>query len=170
MASQSPLKTSHTTLPNGAGRMFGIIISDWNSEITDELLRGCRDTLSANGVTDEGIHVVRVPGSFELPMGAKLLMGRTRFDAIICLGCVIKGETKHDEFISQSVANGIMQLSLMSNTPIIFGVVTPNTMEQARERAGGKHGHKGIEAAETALRMAELRNDISKPSHKIGFS
>ncbi len=158
------------TIPSGAGRKFGIVVSDWNRTITDKLLSGCKATLAVHKVAEEDIQVVRVPGSFELPMGAKLLLGRERIDTIICLGCVIKGETKHDEYISQSVANGIMQLSLMSNTPIIFGVLTTNTIEQAEDRAGGAHGHKGIEAAETALHMAALKKEIGQKLHKIGFS
>jgi 6,7-dimethyl-8-ribityllumazine synthase len=103
-------------------------------------------------------------------MGAKLLLSREKFDAIICLGCVIKGETKHDEYISQSVANGCMQLGLVANIPIVFGVLTPNTQMQAEERAGGSHGNKGIEAAGTALHMASLRKKYGTPPHKIGFS
>jgi 6,7-dimethyl-8-ribityllumazine synthase len=158
------------SVPSGAGRKFGIVVSDWNRAITDKLLSGCKATLAAYEVAEGDIQVVRVPGSFELPMGAKLLLSRERIDAIICLGCVIKGETKHDEYISQSVANGIMQLSLVSNTPIIFGVLTPNSSEQAEERAGGVHGNKGIEAAETALHMAALKKEIGQKPYKIGFS
>jgi len=169
MSARSP-KDSKEQIPTGAGRKIGIAVSDWNRTVTDALLEGCHKTLLDHGVHEEDIKVIRVPGSFELPMGAKLLMGRTRFDAVICLGCLVKGETKHDEYISQSVANGIMQLSLMSNTPVIFGVLTTNSIEQAEARAGGAHGHKGVDAAEAALQMAALRKDLGEASHKIGFS
>lgn len=158
------------TIPSGTGLRFGIVVSDWNHIITDRLLAGCKETLLANAVIESDLHIIRVPGAFELPMGAKMLLSREKFDAVICLGCVIKGETRHDEYISQSVANGIMQLSLMSNTPIIFGVLTPNSMEQAEARAGGSHSHKGIEAAETALHMAALRKDVGRHTPKIGFA
>lgn len=170
MAARSTNDKSPSGLPNGTGFKIGIVVSDWNRAITDKLLSGCEESLIAHQVAKEDVHIVRVPGSFELPMGAKMLLSRDKFDAIICLGCVIKGETRHDEYISQSVANGIMQLSLMSNTPIIFGVLTPNSIEQAEARAVGAHGHKGIEAAETALRMAALRKEVGRNPHKIGFS
>ncbi|HLF65089.1 MAG TPA: 6,7-dimethyl-8-ribityllumazine synthase [Saprospiraceae bacterium] len=170
MATRSPKDNTANVIPGGAGYKIGIVVSDWHRAITDKLLSGCRESLIVHHVSEEDIQIIRVPGSFELPMGAKLLLGRERLDAIICLGCVIKGETKHDEYISQSVANGIMNLSLMSNTPVIFGVLTPNSIEQAEDRAGGTHGNKGIEAAETALRMVTLRKEVGRNPHKIGFA
>ena len=170
MAQRSENDPNDASIPDGKGRKFGIIVSDWNNAITDKLLEGCSAVLLSHGVIDSDIRTIRVPGSFELPMGAKILLGREKFDALICLGCVIKGETKHDEYISQAVANGCMQLSLVSNTPVIFGVLTLNTYEQALERAGGSHGNKGSEAAEAALRMAELRRQAGSAPHKIGFS
>lgn len=170
MAARSRQDKTKQTLPSGAGCKFGIVVSDWNKSVTNKLLEGCKSTLLSAEVSEEDIHIVRVPGSFELPMGAKLLISRQKLDAVICLGCVIKGETKHDEYISQSVANGIMQLSLFSNIPIIFGVLTPNSQEQAEERSGGKHGHKGIEAAEAALQMSALKKEAGRSAHKIGFS
>ena len=148
---------------------FGIVVSEWNSGITGKLLDGCRETLKASNVPDDGIEVVHVPGSFELPSGARILAARDKFNAIICLGCVIKGETKHDEYISQATANGIMQLSIMMGIPVVFGVLTPNSQQQAEERAGGKYGNKGAEAAVTAMRMALLKNDNKDSSSKIGF-
>jgi 6,7-dimethyl-8-ribityllumazine synthase len=169
MASVLPQDKS-TPVPDGAGKRFGIVVSDYNRVITDALLTGCISTLTEHGVSEEEIHVSRVPGSFELPIGARLLMSQKRFDAVICLGCVIKGETKHDEYISQAVASGILQLSLMSSVPVIFGVLTPNTQEQAEARAGGKLGNKGIEAAETALHMAALKRETGSSKSKIGFS
>jgi 6,7-dimethyl-8-ribityllumazine synthase len=170
MASKTPKNSSTSKVPAGTAFKIGIVVSDWNQAITSKLLEGCKSSLLSHAVKEENIHVIRVPGSFELPMGAKLLLGRERFDAVICLGCVIKGETKHDEYISQSVSNGIMQLSIMSNIPIIFGVLTPNSMEQAEARAGGSHGNKGTEAAETALYMAHLKQELGKQHHKIGFA
>ena len=157
-------------IPSGEGKRFGIVVSDWNAEITNALLDGCKQVFTSNGVNEDDIHVERVPGSFELPMGARILSSGKKLDAIVCLGCVIKGETKHDEYISQSVANGIMQLGLMMNTPIIFGVLTPNNQEQAEARAGGKLGNKGEEAGVSALRMAALKKEHGSTPHKIGFS
>ena len=156
-------------IPGGEGKKFGIVVSDWNREITDQLLEGCTQTLRKHGADDESIDISRVPGTFELPMGARLLASGQKLDAIICLGCVIKGETRHDEYIAQATANGIMQLGLMLNIPVIFGVLTPNNLEQARERAGGKHGNKGEEAALTALQMAALKATKATSKTKIGF-
>lgn len=158
------------TIPSGANRKFGVAVSDFNTALTERLLDGCLATLKAHQVTDEQIHIVHVPGAFELPMGARQLLSKDRLDAIICLGCIIKGETRHDEYISQAVANGIMQLSLMSNTPVVFGVLTTETFEQAEARAGGKYGNKGIEAAEAALQMADLRHHAGTRQPKIGFA
>ena len=109
-------------------------------------------------------------GAFELPAAAKMLLSQKSLDAIICIGCVIKGETKHDEYISHAVANGLINLSLVSSKPIIFGVLTPNDMQQALDRSGGKHGNKGIEAAHTAIKMIHLANQIKNgDKKKIGF-
>lgn len=170
MATKEASATPSSEIPSGKGLAIGIIVSDWNRDITDKLLAGCRATLLANEVAEDQIEVHRVPGSFELPMGARLIASGKKFDAIICIGCVIKGETKHDEYISHAVSNGIMQLSLMINTPIIFGVLTPNNKEQAEARAGGKLGNKGEEAAIAALQMGTLRRKETSPAHKIGFS
>ncbi len=143
-------------VPSGEKGIFGIVVSEWNSEITDNLLRGAVDTLLEHGVDDKDIYIRHVPGSFELPFGASTLLEKKRFDAIICLGCVIQGETRHFDFICDAVANGIMQVSLKEEIPVVFGVLTTNTLEQARDRSGGKHGNKGVEAAVTALKMAAL--------------
>ncbi len=143
-------------VPSGEKGIFGIVVSEWNREITDNLLRGAVDTLLEHGVDDKDIYIRHVPGSFELPFGASTLLEKKRFDAIICLGCVIQGETRHFDFICDAVANGIMQVSLKEEIPVVFGVLTTNTLEQARDRSGGKHGNKGVEAAVTALKMAAL--------------
>jgi 6,7-dimethyl-8-ribityllumazine synthase len=156
-------------VPSGEGLKFGIIRSEWNTEITNALQKGCYDFLIEKGASADDIKCVDVPGSYELPMGAKILMGTERYDAIICIGCVIKGETKHDEYISNAVANAIAQLGILSSIPVIFGVLTPNNMEQALERSGGKHGNKGIEAAATAIKMAVLRKENKNVKKSIGF-
>lgn len=160
---------NENNIPDAAPFTFGIVVSEWNTRITHALYQGCFETLLKHGATEENIHSLQVPGSFELPAGAKMLAGSRRFDAVICIGCVIKGETKHDEYINHAVATGLTGLSIASGIPFIFGVLTPNTMEQALERAGGSHGNKGIEAAVTAIRMAAARKELSKPGGKIGF-
>jgi len=140
--------------------LVAIVVSEWNTEITGALLTAAVDTLKENGLTDEGIIIRYVPGSFELPLGAKFLLDNAEPDAVICLGCVIQGETRHFDFICDSVANGIMTLGLEYNTPVIFGVLTPNDMQQAVDRAGGNHGNKGVEAAITAVKMIALQYEL----------
>ncbi|NNE29341.1 MAG: 6,7-dimethyl-8-ribityllumazine synthase [Saprospiraceae bacterium] len=157
-------------IPDSSEINIGIVVSDWNEEITHALYEGCFETLTKHGVKEENIHTVQVPGSFELPSGAKLLASSEKVDAVICLGCVIKGETPHNEYINQAVATGLTTLSVMSGKPFIFGLLTPNTMEQAKDRAGGKHGNKGVEAAVTALRMVHLKKDLQSSPKGIGFS
>lgn len=149
--------------------IFGIVVADWNKNITHALYEGAYDTLIKHGAKAENIHTLQVPGSFELPMGAKLSIKRDKPDAIICIGCVIKGETAHNEYINRSVSSALMQLSLMTDIPCIFGLLTPNDEQQAQDRAGGKHGNKGVEAAVTAIRMVELDKEISQHKGKIGF-
>jgi 6,7-dimethyl-8-ribityllumazine synthase len=139
---------------------FGIVVSEWNTEITEALYNGTKDTLLKFG-TDSGNIIRRnVPGSFELTLGAQLLAERKEFDAIICIGVVIQGETKHFDFICDAVAHGITELNIKYNIPIIFGVLTPNTYQQAVDRAGGVHGNKGDEAAFTAIKMAALKKEL----------
>jgi 6,7-dimethyl-8-ribityllumazine synthase len=140
--------------------LVAIVVSEWNTEITTSLLNAAVATLKENGIKDDDIIVRYVPGSFELPLGAKLLLDNAEPDAVICLGCVIQGETRHFDFICDSVANGIMTLGLEYNTPVIFGVLTPNNMQQAIDRAGGKHGNKGVEAAITALKLIALQYEL----------
>ena len=168
--SNKNLSESSKEIKSAKGKKFGIVVSEWNENITSKLASGCKDTLLENGVDSDDIKILRVPGSFELVLGAKMLLGEENMDAIICLGCVIKGETKHDEYISAAVANGIMSLGVFSSKPIIFGVLTTNNEEQAEERAGGKHGNKGVEAANTALQMVHLKSDLKSKKKKIGFA
>jgi len=137
---------------------IGIIVSEWNSEITNALYKGAYDTLIENRILESNIITSYVPGSFELPMGARLMIENTLVDAVICIGCVIQGETRHFDFICNAVSNGIMDLNLKNENsiPVIFGVLTTNTLEQALDRAGGKHGNKGVEAAVSALKMLNI--------------
>lgn len=135
---------------------IGIVVSEWNANITESLLSGALDCLLANGVKPKHITTIRVPGTYELALGAQWLAQDNKIDAVIALGCVIQGETRHFDFICDAAANGIMRVGLDFNLPTVFGVLTTNTLEQAQERAGGKHGNKGVEAAETALKMCKL--------------
>lgn len=148
---------SHTTVPNAAGMRIGIVVAEWNAEITGALLSGAVTTLISHGITGNDIVVANVPGSFELSYGAQLLCEDKSIDAVICIGCVIQGETRHFDFICDAVANGITNVSLKYNKPVIFGVLTPDNQQQAIDRAGGKHGNKGDEAAVTAIKMAQLK-------------
>lgn len=155
------LSTYNSDVIPGASKMrFGIVVSDWNSEITHALLEGALTTLKKHGAKDENINVKHVPGSFELTLGAQFLAEYDDLDAVICLGCVIQGETPHFTYICQGVSYGITQLNMEYNIPFIFGVLTTNTHEQAADRAGGKHGNKGDEAAVTAIKMAALQQEM----------
>ncbi len=135
---------------------FGIVVSEWNEQITQRLYFSALKTLKRAGAKEKNIQAIAVPGSFELILGAQKLALRKKTGAVICLGCVIKGETPHFDFISQAVANGIADLNILHNKPIIFGVLTTNTLQQAIERSGGKHGNKGEEAAITAIKMLAI--------------
>lgn len=170
MASASKNLSSYdeSTIPSAEEMKFGIVIAEWNAAITHALYEGCFDTLIKHGAKEDNIKTIQVPGSFELPAGARILASQNKLDAVICLGCIIKGETKHDEYIANAVATGLMNLSIASGQPFIFGVLTPNNEEQAQERAGGKHGNKGVEAAVTAIRMASLRKKTNEKP-RIGF-
>jgi len=139
---------------------FGIVVSEWNEEITNALLKGAHSTLLAHGVKDKNILVKKVPGSFELPFGAQLLIKTGKVDSVICLGCVIQGETRHFEFICNAVAGGITKTALDNNMPVIFGVLTTNNLQQAKDRSGGKHGNKGVEAAITAIKLIAFKREI----------
>ncbi len=141
------------TVPSGKGKKIGIVISEWNQDITFSLKDSCIDTLIKHNVQESDIYISFVPGSYELPLSAQKIFIDHQLDAVICLGCVIKGETKHNDYINQAVAQGLIDLNLKHAIPFIFGVLTPNDMQQAIDRAGGKHGNKGVEAAITALKM-----------------
>ena len=137
-------------------KKFGIVVAEWNKAITDTLCQGAYETLLKHGAKMENIYRNTVPGSFELSLGAQLLAQDENVDAVICLGVVIKGETKHDDYICHAVAQGITNVSLKYNKPVIFGLVTTNDEQQAWDRAGGKHGNKGVEAAATDIQMLGL--------------
>jgi 6,7-dimethyl-8-ribityllumazine synthase len=130
---------------------IGVVVSEWHPEITEALYRGAEKVLLGNKIKKENIIRRNVPGSFELPLGAQLLADKTK--AVICLGCVIKGETDHYDFICDAVANGIMNVGLKANLPVAFGVLTTQTLDQAQARAGGKYGNKGEDSAFTVLKM-----------------
>lgn len=138
---------------NGAKLRVGIIVSRFNEDITNALLAGALETLENWNVREKNITVVRVPGAFEIPLAASRLLKRKKYDALVAIGCVIKGETKHDEYISSAVAHGLTSLMTEYRIPIGFGVITPNSLEQARARATGDTNH-GASAAQAALEMA----------------
>jgi 6,7-dimethyl-8-ribityllumazine synthase len=147
-------------VPDAHEMRFGIVVSDWNNDITSSLLKGAEKTLKKHGVPGKDIIVKHVPGSFELTLGAQFLAEYDDLDGVICLGCIIRGETPHFTYICQSVTQGITQLNLDYNIPFIFGVLTTEDHQQAIERAGGKHGNKGVEAAVAAIKMAALQREI----------
>ena len=140
---------------------FGIIVSKFNKFVTEKLLEGCLQTLLNNDVNDKNIDVVKVPGAFEIPTLAKNLLDLKKYNAIICLGAVIKGETPHFEYICNSVSTELAYLGVLTGMPVIFGVITCNTIEQALDRSGGKTGNKGSESALAALEMISLQKKIN---------
>ncbi|MBD0259001.1 MAG: 6,7-dimethyl-8-ribityllumazine synthase [Cytophagales bacterium] len=144
---------SEKNLADISGKRFAIVVAEWNAQVTEALFEGAHQTLLKEGAPAENIIRKNVPGSFELTLGAQWMAERPDIDAVICLGCVIQGETRHFDFICNAVAHGITDVGLKFNKPVIFGVLTPNTLEQALDRAGGRHGNKGDEAAVTAIKM-----------------
>jgi len=155
MASSQKNLSEHSSknVQDISNKKFAIAVSEWNEEVTESLFSGAYQTLLDFGAKKENIIRKNVPGSFELSLAAQWLAQDKSIDAVLCLGCVIQGETKHFDFICDAVAHGITNVSLKYNKPVIFGVLTPNTQEQALDRAGGKHGNKGDEAAITAIKM-----------------
>jgi len=143
-----------------SNKKFVIVVSEWNDSVTEALYQGAFDTLRSNGVDKENILRIDVPGSYELPLAAQWYAEKKEIDSVICLGCVIQGETRHFDFICDAVAQGIKDVNLKYNKPVIFGVLTPENQKQALDRAGGKHGNKGDEAAITAVKMLALKNNL----------
>lgn len=150
------LSTIPENLPNAGPYRFGIVVAEWNKEITFALKDGAYEALKLAGADAQKIKTIIVPGTFELTAGASLLLGSGAYDAIICIGCVIQGETRHFDFICQGVTQGCTSLTVKYNKPVIFGVLTTDNHQQAIDRAGGKYGNKGFEAGVTAVQMAAL--------------
>jgi 6,7-dimethyl-8-ribityllumazine synthase len=144
---------SQTNIVDVSTKKFAIVVAEWNAQVTEALFTGAYQTLLKEGAREENIVRKNVPGSFELTLGAQWMAQNYSIDAVICLGCVIQGETRHFDFICNAVAHGLTEVSIKYNKPVIFGVLTPNNQEQAMDRAGGKHGNKGDEAAITAIKM-----------------
>ena len=149
--------------------IIGIVKTEWNTHIIDRMYQSCISTLSENGVSHENIISIEVPGAFEIPFGIKLLLDNHKIKAAIGLGCVIKGETSHDQHINRAVSSALMQLSIFSNVPVIFGVLTTNDEAQAMARSGGDNGNKGADAAITALKMVALKSTYNAQKKKIGY-
>ncbi|WAM34311.1 6,7-dimethyl-8-ribityllumazine synthase [Caldicellulosiruptor morganii] len=147
---------------HGEGLKFAVVVSRFNSFITDELLKGCLDALKRHGVLDEDIEVFYVPGAFEIPLAAKKLAKSKKYSAIIALGAVIRGATPHFEYVSAEVSKGVANVSLEQEIPVIFGVLTCDTVDQAIERSGTKAGNKGFDAGLSALEMANLMRNINE--------
>jgi 6,7-dimethyl-8-ribityllumazine synthase len=164
---------SNLTKTAAQGKRFAIVAARYNEEITKDLVSGATSTLESLGAKGTDITVIWVPGSFEIPFAAHAIAQHHQVDAILCLGVIIKGETRHDEVIAAEVARGIAAVGHAGNLPVVFGVLTTGTLEQARARSGGAKGHKGIEAAETAVEMIQIFEQIKagakRPSGGVGF-
>ena len=143
-------------VPDGSPWTVAVVAAEWNPEVTNAMLEGAVNTLREHGVQEENIKVYRVPGTYELTYAADTLAELDDINAVVCIGCVIQGETRHFEFICQAVSQGLTNVALANHKPIIFSVLTTNTMKQALERAGGRHGNKGVEGAVTALKMLQF--------------
>ncbi len=150
------------SVPSAENMKFGIVVAEWNWEITSALAQGAVDTLRKHGAPEENISIKYVPGTFELPLGGQFFAELDNVDAVILLGCVIQGETRHFDYICEGVTQGTKDLNLKYNKPFIFGVLTTNDEQQALDRAGGKLGNKGDEAAVTAIKMLALKESFSK--------
>ncbi len=149
------------SLPNAKEFRFGVVVSEWNEQITEGLYKGAYDAFIDNEVSDNNIIRWNVPGSFELIYGAKKMLQTQNVDAVIVIGCVIQGETKHFDFVCEGVTQGIKDLNVQTDIPVIFCVLTDNTMQQSIDRSGGIHGNKGTEAAISAIKMAYIRQQAS---------
>jgi len=153
---QNPLKSNEETVYDASKFRFAIVVSQWNEEITEALKEGAIEKLLQNGVKPENIVISYVPGSFELIFGAKDIARQTNPDAVIVIGCVIRGETPHFDYICSGVTQGIAHLNIIGSVPYIFGLLTTNNLQEALDRAGGKYGNKGSEYAATAIKMVNL--------------
>jgi 6,7-dimethyl-8-ribityllumazine synthase len=161
MATKNLSEYDLTAVPSASGMRFGVVVSEWNYEVTGALAQGAIDTLKLHGAQDDDIVLKYVPGSFELTLGAQYLAEYANVDAIIILGCVIQGETRHFDFICEGVTQGITTLNIKYNKPFIFGLLTTDNQQQALDRAGGRLGNKGDEAAVTAIKMVDLKLSLT---------
>ncbi|MAR42841.1 MAG: 6,7-dimethyl-8-ribityllumazine synthase [Flavobacteriaceae bacterium] len=151
-----PKKVDENTFSSRKKYKISLIVSEWNNQITSKLLEGAIETLIHNGILNENIFITKVPGSFELIFEAKKKSKESKFDSIIVIGCLIKGDTKHFKYLCKSVSYAIARINLKSLIPVIFCVLMDNNIEQSNERSGGKFGNKGIDAAYTSIKMMEL--------------
>lgn len=149
-----------STVPDASPYSFAIVASEWNNQITDNLLKGAHDTLLRAGAWESRIEVYRVPGAYELPSAAQMILEKRKVDAVICIGSVIRGETSHFDYVCEAVAQGVKDVGLKYNKPVIFGVLTDDHLQQSIDRSGGKHGNKGDEAGVTAIKMAHLQANL----------
>ena len=156
MATSLKNLSEYNELPNGADFRIGIVVSEWNGHITSKLYEGALETLLKAGVKEENITLYQVPGAFELPLGAQWLFEKNTIDGVIAIGVVIQGETRHFDFVCSGTTQGIVDVTLKYNRPVGFCLLTDNTEQQSIDRAGGKHGNKGVEAAVTVLRMLDI--------------
>ncbi len=160
MATQNLSAYDMNSVPSARGMRFGIVSAEWNANVTNALCQGAVDTLIKHGALENDVIVKYVPGTFELPMGGQFMAEYTDVDAVILIGCVIQGETRHFDFICQGVTQGTIDLNLKYNKPFIFGVLTTDNEQQALDRAGGRLGNKGDEAAVTAIKMVDLQRKM----------
>lgn len=149
-------------VPNGADFKIGIVVSEWNNNITSNLLQGAVDALVHNGVKEPNINIIYCPGTYELPLTAQFMLENSDVDSVICIGSVIQGETRHFDFVCEATAQGVKDVGLKYNKPVIFCVLTDDTMQQAIDRSGGQHGNKGIECAVASLKMVAIKNSLQK--------
>ena len=147
-------------VPNGADYKIGIVVSEWNENVTFNLLEGVKKALLDNGVLLENIHIHFVPGAFELPLGTKLVLDAMFMDGVIAIGCVIQGETKHFDYVCEAATNGLAQLTLQYDKPVSFCLLTDNNLQQSLDRSGGKHGNKGTECAIACMKMIDLKRSL----------
>ena len=154
-------------LPSAKDMHFGVVVAEWNPQVTEALLEGALETLREAGCPEDHIQVKHVPGTFELPLAAQFFAEYTEVDAVIALGCVVQGDTRHFDFICQGVTEGIMQIQQHWNMPIAFGVLTVNDMQQALDRCGGRHGNKGNEAAAAAISMVQLQVELEAQAPEL---
>ena len=159
------------SVPKASALRIALLVSEWNNEITDNLLKGAKETLEALQFEPDNLIVRRVPGAYELPIAAQFACKTLHVDAVICLGSVVRGETSHFDYVCQAVAQGVKDVSLKFDIPVVFGILTDDTMQQGLDRSGGKHGNKGVEAAVTAVKMAHLKINLGELSSSgtIGF-